>query len=64
MLKDSILGTVLLFFDIRCIDVWARFEVRKSVMSAKESSTFISVSVCYSLVYHAVVKVTIPGTIH
>ena len=40
--------------------VWSR----KSVMSAKESSTFISVSVCYSLACHAGVKVGIPGSIH
>ena len=33
-------------------------------MSAKESSTFISVSVCYSLACHAGVKVSIPGSIH
>ena len=33
-------------------------------MSAKESSTFISVSVCYSLACHAGVKVGIPGSIH
>ena len=31
-------------------------------MSAKESSTFISVSVCYSLARHAGVKVSIQGT--
>ena len=29
-------------------------------MSAKESSTFISVSVCYSLACHAGIKVSIP----
>ena len=33
-------------------------------MSAKESSTFIPVSVCYSLACHAVVKVSISGSIH
>ena len=31
-------------------------------MSAKESSTFISVSVCYSLACHAGVKVSIQDT--
>ena len=30
-------------------------------MSAKESSTFISVSLCYSLACHAGVKVSILG---
>ena len=33
-------------------------------MSAKESSTFISVSVCYSLACHAGVEVSIPRSIH
>ena len=33
-------------------------------MSAKESSPFISVSVCYSLACHAGVKVSIAGSIH
>ena len=33
-------------------------------MSAKESATFLSVWVCYSLACHAVVKVSIPGSIH
>ena len=33
-------------------------------MSMKESSTFISVSVYYSLACHAGVKVGIPGSIH
>ena len=37
---------------------------RKSVMSIKGSSTFISVSVYYSLACHAGVKVSIPGSIH
>ena len=33
-------------------------------MSVKESSTFISVSVYYSLACHTGVKVSIPGSIH
>ena len=35
-------------------------------MSAKESSTFISLSVCYSLPCHAIngIKVSIAGSIH
>ena len=33
-------------------------------MSAKESFTFISVSVCYSLACHAAVKVSILASIH
>ena len=33
-------------------------------MSAKESSSFISVSVCYSLACHAGVKVSILESIH
>ena len=33
-------------------------------MSVKESSPFISVSVCYSLACHAGVKVSIPESIH
>ena len=39
-------------------------EVENRVTSAKESSTFISVSVCCSLACHAGVKVSIPGSIH
>ena len=38
--------------------------LKKKIVSAKESSTFISVSVCYSLACHAGVKVSIPGSIH
>ena len=33
-------------------------------LTAKESSTFISESVCYSLACHASVKVSILGSIH
>ena len=44
------------------------FEVENRVTSAKESSTFISVPVCYSLAFHAVVELlsvdNLPNVVH